>query len=544
MNLLTDPWLPVVRRSGRREVIRPAQITDGIDDDPIVAPATPRPDFDGAALQFLIGLLQTAFAPRDERAWGAHYDRPPSPDALQAAFATHAAAFELEGDGPRFMQDLTLDPASTGPTEVRQLLIDAPGENTLKNNADLFVRGDAVRQMGRAAAALALFTLQTNAPGGGAGHRTGLRGGGPLTTIVVAGVDGTLWETCWLNVLTAQQFVQSQYGEPSLNRPADVFPWMGETRTSEKGRPDTTAAEVHPAQVYWGMPRRIRLVFEEAGDAPCDIDGAHDTRCVRSYATVPWGVNYTGTWRHPLTPAVMTRKGDRVNLTTKQGGPSWRDWPALVLGGEGSEPAAVITALGAERHRRRRAELRVAAFGYDMDNMKARCWYRADMPFIHVEPEHRARFIAAIRGIVEATDYMDSMLGKLVLQALDNRGTARGSALGDSISGALLRETEAAFFDAARDLRRALEAGEPTEAISRRWHGVLVRAVPRLFDEWVDLDQRIHVAPEAVVKARRELGNHLHGKAMRKHLDLPPPEKKKPRETTTQASPPARKGRR
>lgn len=535
MNLLTDPWLPVVHRSGRRALIRPAELTAGLDDDPIVGPGAPRPDFDGAVLQFLVGLLQTAFAPRDDREWAARFDRPPSPAELDAAFEVHRAAFELEGDGPRFMQDLELDPASAA-TEIRQLLIDAPGENTLKNNADTFVRGDMVERMGRASAALALFTLQINAPSGGAGHRTGLRGGGPLTTMVIAGAGAPLWETCWLNVLPTSRFATQRFGDPERTSSAEVFPWLAPTRTSEKrGGRETLPVDMHPAHVYWSTPRRIRLAFG-ADEGACDIDGARDERCATRYATSPWGMNYTGPWRHPLTPAVMSKKGERINRKMSQGGLLWRDWPALTVGGDGNEQAEVIAALSDTRRRRKRAELRVAAFGYDMDNMKARCWYRADMPLLHIDADHREAFRQGLADIVEVTRYLDGVLGKCVLEALGGRGSPRGKTLGEGIAGALWRETEAAFFAAARGLRDALESGSGSDDAVRDWHPVLIGAALRLFDAWVDIDQRIHIAPRAVVEARRALRQHLYGKKTRQRLRQPPEKQKK-------SSTPSRKAR-
>ncbi|MGG2362666.1 type I-E CRISPR-associated protein Cse1/CasA, partial [Salmonella enterica] len=81
------------------------------------------------------------------------------------------------------------------------LLIESPGANTLKKNLDHFVRRGRVEVLAPAAAAMALFTLQTFAPSGGAGHRTSLRGGGPLTTLVrpgtVAGLSDALWPLLW-----------------------------------------------------------------------------------------------------------------------------------------------------------------------------------------------------------------------------------------------------------------------------------------------------------------------------------------------------------
>lgn len=64
MNLITDAWIAVRRRSGAIQTISPAEIVSAISEDPIVDFNECRPDFNGAAAQFLIGLLQTCATPR------------------------------------------------------------------------------------------------------------------------------------------------------------------------------------------------------------------------------------------------------------------------------------------------------------------------------------------------------------------------------------------------------------------------------------------------------------------------------------------------
>ena len=82
-NLIDEPWLPVRRRSGAVEHIQPWRINERTDEDPFVAFAWPRPDYNGAAHELLIGLLSTAAAPADEDEWEDWWLDPPAPDVLK-----------------------------------------------------------------------------------------------------------------------------------------------------------------------------------------------------------------------------------------------------------------------------------------------------------------------------------------------------------------------------------------------------------------------------------------------------------------------------
>ena len=60
MNLITDAWIPVRRRESQERVfIRPYEMVDHLDDDPFLDIDAARPDFNGALIQFLIGIIQT-----------------------------------------------------------------------------------------------------------------------------------------------------------------------------------------------------------------------------------------------------------------------------------------------------------------------------------------------------------------------------------------------------------------------------------------------------------------------------------------------------
>lgn len=138
-NLLDEKWIPVRRRSGILDNIAPWQIAE-IEDPPLNI-ESPRPDFDGALIQFLIGLVQTAAAPASARDWRKAFETTPDPQTLRVKFDHYRDAFNLDGPGPRFMQDLTLKPEEAVEMPMAALLIESPGEKTVEDNSDLFING-------------------------------------------------------------------------------------------------------------------------------------------------------------------------------------------------------------------------------------------------------------------------------------------------------------------------------------------------------------------------------------------------------------------
>ena len=136
MNLLDEPWLPVRDAKNHRHWIVPAALGDPA----WIAFDADRADFIGALAQFAIGLLQTAAPAKSTAQWRAWFRQPPDATTLDDWFAPLRPAFELDGDGARFMQDRTLASDEGACNGIGALLIEAPGEQTLKNNADHFIK--------------------------------------------------------------------------------------------------------------------------------------------------------------------------------------------------------------------------------------------------------------------------------------------------------------------------------------------------------------------------------------------------------------------
>jgi len=526
-DLRREPWIPWRRRSGVVDWGPPAALVSRLDDDPVVAIAAPRPDFDGALQEFLIGLLSAALQPADEKAWRALWTEPPSVEALQTALDALPDAFDLDGDGPRLFQDLsTIDFATCDPKPIDQLLIDSPGDQGISLNKDLFVKRARVERMSRPVAAMALVTLQTYAPSGGQGHRTSMRGGGPLTTLIDPRGDGPdgmraedqpLWLALWANVETRAQLAERAIA--GGDSPGGVFPWLATTRTSDlkKGGVSTTPADGHPLQVYFGIPRRIRLAFGECGR--CDMTDRDDDRTVSGFSTINYGVKYDR-WIHPLSPHARSKVSEPWGpLRGQPSGVAWRDWLSLTLDAPGDEGLRVPAKCVSHFANRRaapagRREFLVRVFGYDMDNMKARGWIQAILPAFAIEGQRRSLLYAAARSFVEATNIAAGALLFAVRTALfRNPSEARGE-LGQ-VKLELWSETESTFFDAIRALADDglddEQVAEHIEQVRRDFLPRLERAALAVFDRWsptggLDVD-----AIRRRVAARYGLASTLRG---------------------------------
>jgi CRISPR system Cascade subunit CasA len=523
-DLRREPWIPWRRRSGMVEWGPPAMLVSQIGDDPVVALATPRPDFDGALQEFLIGLLTVALAPAGEADWQALWDDPPTVETLQKALEALPPAFDLDGEGPRFFQDLGVaDFTDTEPGSIEQILIETPGDQTRLLNKDLFVKRDRAARLGRPAAAMALLTLQTYAPAGGAGHRTSMRGGGPLTTLVDPRVDREgrsqahaqpLWRKLWANVETAREAAaRAPAGGP--RSAGATFPWLAPTRVSTKGSPATSPSDASPLQAYFGLPRRIRLEFGEAGR--CDITGVDDDATVTGFRMRNYGVQYQG-WKHPLSPHYRTKADEEwLAVHPQPGGLGWRDWVSLaVRAAEGGlrEPAATVARFNKRGRNVGIRSVRLHAFGYDMDNMKARGWLEATLPAFAVDDERQALLLNAGVRLTDAAGMASTaLLGAVKAALFQSPDDARGDFT--SVRGDLWSATEHDFYDTIAAIASPALDEDAAESLAAEcradFAALLAERATAVFDRWCPV---AGLAPEPMrrrVAARYQLVSTLRG---------------------------------
>jgi len=505
MNLLTERWIPVMRQSGA-DLIAPYEISAL--DNPVLSINASRADFNGAIIQFLIGLLQTVLPDLKRKHWRQWQQVPPSSDELKKIFMPLEIAFNFDSDGARFMQDYNL--LEGDKKSVSALFIDQPGEQTLELNTDHFVKRDSIKQICFHCSAIALFTLQINAPSGGAGHRTSVRGGGPLTTLIVSDTEESklLWNMLWLNVIPAIDFKALTGNETlEISELKDVFPWLAPTRTSEKNSGATYINQnAHPFQMYWCMPRRIQLDFANTTQGECHVCGNANRQLVQHYITKNYGVNYLGSWQHLLSPHRKDKDAQYIPLHPQPGGIGYKYWQAIALN---DSRAKVVRA----QQENLKTTMKIWSFGYDMDNMKARCWYESTMPSYYIKPE----ILKAFESLT--TQYIDSAIQILKYLYFSLKET---KAHIPTTEANFWHQTETIFYQILNETVQILSqnASADVNNIKQTWLIHLQKKALLIFDTYTEVMHAELLQLQHLAQARKGLRKNLYGPKIRKSLAL------------------------
>jgi CRISPR system Cascade subunit CasA len=509
-----------------------------IDGDYAVAFEWPRPDFNVAAYEFVIGVMAVAFPLLEKGDWPPLWRKPPGRADVEAALSPLRPAFFLTGEGPRFLQEFDGIDGDEKPIEA--LLIDTPGENGQKKNADLLTHRRRYEMLGLPAAAMALYALQQFAPAGGAGNRTSLRGGGPMTNLVLPGDEAGGRPPLWRTVLANLNY-DTRYGWNADDLPK-ILPWLAPTLTSDKAQGERDVSEeddfTHPLQAFFGMPRRIVLGGES--DGRCSMTGASGP-CISSFVQKPWGVNY-GLWLHPLTPYRRQKEGDDpYSVKPKSARFGYRDWAAVTIGAKNkllTRSAKPVASAFAER-----AGLlqpagamgsRLMACGWAMNNMEAVAYLDAEQP-MHLtdDPARMEDLEEMARSFADAADVAASILRIALRNALfaDGAKPSTDAGLFEDARAAFYEATEDAFHDALDALlaEAALPDADAKDARRWRWLQQMAMAVEVAFERWAPIPTADPQRARRIVQAFGSMRSNLkgYGKSGRElfvALSLPEPE--------------------
>ena len=335
MNLTTYPWIPVVWNDGRADLVSLREVFERGHE---IRDLAVRPHERIALMRLLVCVAQAALdGPADYADWLTCRDRIP-PAALDY-LGQWKPAFELFGDGQRFLQVADLKPMSAaddgeGSSTSKLDLALATGNNTtVFDNA-----GGTDREFTPAQLALALLAFQCFSPGGrigvarwrgtltvgeGSSNHAPCLPGGMLHGILRG---NSLLETVHLNVLSKDS-VEMFVPHGAWGRP------IWERKPSSSG---DAAAVTNATQTYLG--RLVPLTR-----AAC-LDGE------RNAMTLANGLDYPAfpDWREPTaTIVVRERNGqpERVVMNASLDKAPWRELHALAVKRIGQDTNGGVVAL-------------------------------------------------------------------------------------------------------------------------------------------------------------------------------------------------------
>ena len=527
LNILTDPFFPVITANGNQHWVAFAELMQEEGDYPIEF-NWPRGDLNIASVELCVGLLALIYQPLEHEDWAKIW-RGISDVDVAAHIAALVPHFNLLGDengkGPRFMQDYAVLDGEAN--NIEALFIDTPGVNGQNKNADLLTHRDRFPALGLKAAAIALYAMQQFAPSGGAGNRTSMRGGGPMTTLVLPERDDGGQTPLWRMLLVNLPIGRGDWLEnDDLPR---ALPWLAQTLTSD-GKPPLELSQTHRAmhslQAFFGMPRRIRLVVESEGVCMLTSDTGP---LITGFIQKPWGMNY-GLWTHPLTPYRQTKEEPPYTVKPKSSRFGYRDWVGVVIGKKDAAnkafPALPVKALTQRAGLLRASgfeESRMLATGWAMNNMEAGSFLHSVQPVYLAETAEQADKLAqAALKNVEAADRAASMLRITLNEALFG-GQAKSTDIG------VFEEAMDSFFDETEDKFHAiLEAmlREPAivendddgpdkpfdDSAIKAWLGDIRKAALGIFDRYASsqlTDKPDHKVADRVTSAYRKLNGGL-----------------------------------
>lgn len=345
MNLLADPWLPVMHDKQFDRV----SLQEILCTDTDFQIALPRDDMELAALQLLICLTQALFPVRDQSELLSRLRSPLDVSEYADATKRYLDWFDLDHPRTPFMQ--TRGPKSHTP--VQKLFVGLPeGNNHCFFNAEGEIRGVC-----GGCAAIALFNQATNCPSFGGGFKPGLRGSAPVTTLV----DGpTLRRRVWENVLPITEIRQllPEVDCASEHRPV----WVDAIPTDSL----VSAASIGLLRGLFWQPAKVELI--PSGPATCDHCGGPTERSYSGFYKDKFSYQLEGVWPHPHSPRQWeAKKGARhvrfLSFFTTE--PAWTQLTQFLVSRqedeEGHVPAPVVSS---RRQRRTGGRLHLLVGGY------------------------------------------------------------------------------------------------------------------------------------------------------------------------------------
>ena len=197
---------------------------------------------------------------------------------------------------------------------------------------------------------------------------------------------------------------------------------------------------------------------------------------------------------------------------------TYQHWLGFIEQSENQFSAAVV-----KRYRKLAVDwneqLRLHVFGYDMENMKARCWYETTFPLLTIPESIRIDFSNRVQAMTETASDFAGFLRSCVKEAWFKRP---GGAKGDTsfLTQSFYQHTENQFYQAIKILQSKLVDGTDKEVL-HAWHSTLRKAAIDLFDFWAASGDIAQANPRRIAEARNKLKRLAYSKKIKQALQLP-----------------------
>jgi CRISPR system Cascade subunit CasA len=258
------------------------------------------------------------------------------------------------------------------------------------------------------------------------------------------------------------------------------------------------------------------LELDTLSSGICGICNSESEQLINTYREVNKGTEYQAPMKHLLS---AFNGNTQKAVLTQPGGVSYRHWLGLIV----NDPVGKREPSRAVHESIERQEpdwqLRIWAFGYDMDNMKARCWYESTMPLIHIDAATRADYEKDVADLIKAASEIASNVRSAVKKAWFRRP---GDVKGDMsfIGSAFWHDTESSFYLTLYKLKTTRESGNDVADIRKTWHKKLCDEGLRIFDANAWNGPIEDGDPKRVVTARKELQIYNHSKKIKELLGM------------------------
>lgn len=285
-NLITQPWIPILRHDGRCELASIETALAAADD--IRQFACPNPMDRFALLRLFLGVLYWSAGPPPSDFDGTVASLAPALSGCLGTLHRHKACFNLLGDGPRFFQDSTVRSKRPEHT-VNYLIHEVPSGS---NKWHFRHVADMKDGLCPACCALGLLRLPVFATSAGRGKSPGLNSKPPGYVLPVghslADTLAGLWQSLPQNM---------QLGRPAWDSTGHSLPAGG---------------QVPLLDGFTWLPRRVWLADPEDPAAPCACCGRIQPlvrKCVFEGRKIPDSIK----WRDPHVIYVPSKKGGETS---------------------------------------------------------------------------------------------------------------------------------------------------------------------------------------------------------------------------------------